>query len=766
MDEQEESRTDTLSVQYLLDPRFRVYYLVPFKREGLEDASPFRLYSNGLMGSSRLHALAARLPADIREINADWAAIARLRCARAIEHQILPVFLDAFADATTLFRDMPFRCVLSDSSTADAIDNILKAVPERWLHLSLSEGGKGRLNPFNLSWSDFSAALSEAIASTGASSVGLPIEVFQHTVSEPTVSPQRALAHQPRQHGVTVMNEFAVTAVGAIDAAPERLASKDRTEYVAAILKSVDELHQHRQWLDASGSKIRYQHKLCIAVPSVLTYFYSNSFSKNNLGRREVPDLHRLILSFVRQQTYIVESNEKGFAGFQTSEGQALMSKNAEELHTFTASLSVFATRTLTPVLRLEPKINGIRSSLARLAALSRGNNPRRLHKVNLAAKDLMSEMKAAIEPRYMELIAEQESDNREGVKLVSDLPLEWLPVNELPLMMAFETSRVAATPGNVSLEQLVLARTRHLAVSSFSDVLVIRSYTDDDPIRDVLSTSLESLDFSEMPLNVKVRIVDVATPEEFIDAWNGFDGAILIFDGHGKSDSVTGVGQLIIAGKPVTIWSLNEKLARSPPIVLLSACDTHSIDANHATVANTMLMLGATTVLATFLPVDAVYAALFVRRLLVRVAGFLPLIAAKTILGPSTWRGIVTGMQRMSYVTEIMAAMQLNEGFLPLDVFEGIQWNANMEINGGDPDWFEKFVGRMATKSGRSIAETRVLMAKWASLVDIMHYVQLGNPEALLIVTDELQATMRGEEEGTPPSDTLQPLDERQHSV
>ena len=715
-----------------------MHYFVPFEREELDDASPLRLYSNTLMDSALLHLLAARLPADVRELGVDWPTIGRLRCSGAVEHTVLLIYLDAFEQVAPLLRTMPFRCVLSDETTVDAVDSILKNISEPWLHLSTASG-EGRLSPVDMSWSEFSAALRAVVGPSERSTHRFHIEVFENESGGAIVEPTRPLVHTSRMHGVTAMNEFAVEALGAVAGEREPLHPNDSVGYEGSILNSIDEVRTHRDWLSVDGTLIRYRYKLCIAVPSLLSHFYENTFSKNNSAKLEQPELHRLVLSLVRQETYSLTFDPKTFAALATNAGQSLIKRNQTELQTFVTSLALFAARTLTPVLRLEPKLNRLRPLLARVASLSRGDNPRRVHKMNIAVAELTSSMKSAVRPSYMKLIAERPDDPHEGVKLVTDLPLEWLPVGKLPLMMAFETSRAAVTPGNVSFDQVSRFQSRHLPVSSFADVLVIRSYTASDPIRDVLVEALEGKLPQETLLTVNVKVVDVSTPQEFIEAWNLFDGAIVIFDGHGVSDPESGVGQLVIAGKPVVIWELKDKLTKSPPIVILSACDTHSLDANHATVANTMLMLGATTVLGTFLPVNAVYAATFVRRLLIRVGGFLPLIAASDVNRPATWRSIVTGLQRMQYVTEIMLSLAVNAKIDLSAAFDKIQLQSNIEINSGEVDWFERFVDRLAAETNRSAEAIHLLIRKWASVVDVMHYVQLGNPESILILKDEL---------------------------
>jgi len=727
-------------IRYLLDPRFRVQYFVPFLREELEDASPLRLYSNNLMHSGDLHLHAARLPADVRELNLDWSMIAKLRCMGAIEHAIVPIYLDAFEKAIPLLGDMPFRCVLSDKTTAPAIASILKKTSGGWLHLS-TDKSQGMLEPEGLAWAKFSEALGEVVATSTTSTHRGYIEVFKQVAKDTKIEPLRPLLHPALMHGVTAMNEFSTTTLGAILGEVEHPFSKGKMDYEKAILNSIDEISRHRDWLGSQGEFIRYRHKLCLAVPSLISSLYENTFSKKNPARLNEPEVHRLALAFIRQANYFLEVDKKSARALSTPLGQSLIRLNQIELQTFVTSLALFASRTLAPVLRLEPSLNRIRPLLARIACISRGDNPHRVHKLNKAAAEMLATMKKSIRASYLKLICERPTDLSEGVKLVADLPLEWLPVGKLPLMMAFETSRAPVTPGNLSFSQISKYQTQHLFASSFANVLVIRSYTDNDPIRDVLVRTLETKPPHDPPMTVNIQVVDVSTPEEFIKSWNEFDGAILIFDGHGISDPITGIGQLIIGGKPVVIWDLKDKLTKSPPIVVLSACDTHSLDTNHATVANTMLMLGAITVLGTVLPINALYAATFVRRLLLRVGGFIPLVAASDINNAVTWRTIVTGLQRMQYVTEILLSLEKNARIgLGVAAFEEIQFQSNIEINSGQADWFERFIARLTEKTGRSTEAVYVLIRKWASILDIMHYVQLGNPEAIIILNDKLK--------------------------
>lgn len=726
-------------VQYLLDQRFRIYYVIPFPREELHKATPFRLYTTGLTEIAALVANAILLPADVRELNGTWPTIAKFRCAGAIEHAVQPLYLDSFEESAPLFKSLPFRCVLTIPSMEEPIAEILKRVPEPWLHLSLGDKGLGRGSPSGLGWEAFAQYLKEATGPSASHTEAPVVRIFEQTLEDKVVSPQREFLVQPRRHGVTLMNEYAAMSTGTIGAEVLKLdAPLEREAYIEAIIASIDELIAHRRWLHDAEGEIFFPNKLCLAASSVTTNFYGGGFTKNNRLKREAPEFHRFILGLVKQESYAYKWEELEVTAIQTHEARAMLRRNAQEHHALVASLAVFSARTLTPVLRLEPKINGIRAALAKVASLARGNNARRVHKTNQAVRALMAEMLGFVDARYMEIIKRVRDDsNRGGVKIVSDLPLEWLPVGKLPLMLAFETSRVTVTPGNVSLDNLVRVQTTYLPVSSFVQILVIRSYRADDPIRDILKATVTTKYPFKTAIRPEIRIIDVSTPEEFIEAWNGFKGSILIFDGHGRSDPVTGVGQLVIGEKSVTVWELKDKLEAAPPIVILSACDTQPIDANHATVANTMLMLGAKTVLATFLPVNAVYAAAFVYRLILRVANYLPTVASTNILRPVTWRTIVNGLQRMAYVTEVMLSISKNALKLSSDAFEELQYQVNVDIEKGDEQWFENFADGLARVTGKTRDEVDVLIENWGTLVDVMHYVQLGNPELLHIVVD-----------------------------
>ena len=75
-------------------------------------------------------------------------------------------------------------------------------------------------------------------------------------------------------------------------------------------------------------------------------------------------------------------------------------------------------------------------------------------------------------------------------------------------------------------------------------------------------------------------------------------------------------------------------------------------VDGSHGSVANAAFALDAVTVLATLLPVNAVTAAAFISRLLLRMVEFIKVAADNRVV--LTWREVISGMTRMAYTSEV----------------------------------------------------------------------------------------------------------------
>nr|WP_285899607.1 CHAT domain-containing protein [Pseudomonas aeruginosa] len=232
----------------------------------------------------------------------------------------------------------------------------------------------------------------------------------------------------------------------------------------------------------------------------------------------------------------------------------------------------------------------------------------------------------------------------------------------------------------------------------------------------------------------MSVTIVDISTKQELVDALNSFYGLIVIFDCHGSHGGEEGFAWLNIGGEKLDVWHLYQQ-ARIPPIVILAACSTHPIEGSHASVANGFIESGVCSVIGTFAPVDSSHAAVFVTRLLERIAVYLPIVLKRR---EYTWREIITGLLRMSYVRDVMEGLRDRLGLVTQEQYESIHIQANMLINTHeDKLWFEKFRALIAEAARLDQDEIDKLWEEHFQFVESMLYVQLGRPENIVITAE-----------------------------
>ena len=233
-----------------------------------------------------------------------------------------------------------------------------------------------------------------------------------------------------------------------------------------------------------------------------------------------------------------------------------------------------------------------------------------------------------------------------------------------------------------------------------------------------------------ELRDRMQVNVVDVSSTDEFVAAFNAFDGSLAIFDGHGRHDRGAPHGTLAIGRFEIDVFALYHRI-RVPPIVWLSACGTHPLDGVENSVASAFLLMGARSVLGTNLPVDGPNAAVLVSRFLFRLANFLPMLNA-TI----PWTEVIAGMLRMSYVTDVLRTLQ-GRLQIPNGTYRRLHVEANMAINTFRRDWFDNLLTGVAAETGRDRDAVRDLWLRSCYFTDTLRYVHLGVPEHMFIVPD-----------------------------
>ena len=174
---------------------------------------------------------------------------------------------------------------------------------------------------------------------------------------------------------------------------------------------------------------------------------------------------------------------------FTSEEAMTVLRLRQKELLIHTLTVGLRGASTLTPILRVPPAVNRVAGVVRQLAVHARAETTQRSRFFRLFSV-IQDELTNSVGPDLLRII----SDTDGAIKLVTDAPLEWLPVGALPLGLRFDCSRTTATPGNLMASELLLPAFLRLRTRDFSEVLVVRSFEADDPIKNMIPSTLNTL--------------------------------------------------------------------------------------------------------------------------------------------------------------------------------------------------------------------------------------------------------------------------------
>jgi len=756
-------------------------YIIPLEGEDLTLASPYQGFTPGILGCPPFIGKILEFPQNVTELCCERDKRISFRMCGGGHYQILPIKKDLL-NHIPISCEEPFLCVFSNEKTYSDTIEFTKRNDHPILHIS-TKITKEALNLSKVRRVDFIEYTKRVMEHIRPYIDPSEISLLYELVCKMGPWEEEKSSLKKRYHFVTLPNESTLISVGFRLEDGEQLIGYDNEPYIQAIIESTDAINNERKKIVESENTVFHfppALNLIITTPSMYKHRYkfvrNNKEYKDNINYRLFAKIQKLLKN---QTVYPIQSNAELFKEiFSSPIGKFIFQIRREETLTYTSAISVKASDNFCPTIRLPPEINTLHHDLKSLADCARANNySNKTWKMNKLCRLISERLSKIIHPAFIERI---DIPNNQ-IKLITDAPLEWLPIRGLPLVLRSDVSRIPTTPGNLFFQQCLIGGQMILPMQAFEEILIIRSFDDKDPIKNLLKNvidkfketpdltplikalegrgkenaeAVEALKLSdkEKPFNVKIRWVDVSNINEFIDALNAFSGAIMIYDGHGVYETENTIGSLKIGNSKLDMWELKGKV-RIPPIILLSACDTHSIDSSHASVANGFLAAGATTVLATILPIDALRAADFIARMILRIEQFLPVITQK--IGHSIrWTNVVSGLQRMSFISESLiilnrkAKLRISE-----DAYLRIHSKANNLINPWHADWYEQYIEMLSQESGRSVDVIKQLMDIWVKIPECIKYIQIGNPELILIEGNDIDlllqasAMARGEE-------------------
>lgn len=462
------------------------------------------------------------------------------------------------------------------------------------------------------------------------------------------------------------------------------------------------------------------------------------------MGAADRTAISALANRFERQRGFVVRDDPRVIRELEGSPAaKRLHDTRRFELGLFSDAIGWAVAGTAAGAWRMKPAINMVHGRVRQFAENVRSGARTPHMKVSRLFAAIQSEILNAVGDHAVEAVTKSDW----GVKIVSDAPVEWLPIGRIPLGLQCDVSRITATPADLLLRQLETHEMLRLGVSDFDEILLISTF-DEGGEEDVMTRLLaEVFDIKR----VKLRLRRVRTEDEFIKAVNDFDGPLMICDGHGAHPR--GEEALLqVGGEHVRVAALEGRI-RLPPIVMLSACDTHAAGRSTRTVANAMLRLGARSVLATNLPVRFSDAAMMAGDLVRTIDAYLPLMP-RNLGRVVRWSEFVGGLLRAHFIMGVvfrLAAMGVMSKSGEEDFLTQVLMSARFRTGTQALDQLE---AELVERGLIDVAGLTDIVSRVVSTSDSIRYVQLGNPETILIGTiGDLPPEVQGPLEAVGPA-------------
>lgn len=548
----------------------------------------------------------------------------------------------------------------------------------------------------------------------------------------------RALGYKVKGHNSVTPNVMALSAAGfqnLVSGPFDAIGPKDGiAPYVDQIVMTTQSIRAERKKV---GKREPHNTFLCppdlnLFAPSIFPHFFKMSLLADESSkdeRRKFKMVQRVLAGQSGYKYEFTEAQQKAVVDIdkegKIADVHSIFQRRASELSFGTDCIGTLAASEFSAVLRLPNDVNRTAGQIRQFATHYRSKNTSERKRLT-AFRQIQKRISDSVPSEFLSLIETAEF----GVRVIADAHLEWLNVNGVPLCLAKDTSRVPVTPGNLFVDQIGAKEQLHLVPESFSEILLLSALRRDDPIKPLFDDAFEIVG-SEWGDKLKVNNVEVSSEADFVSAINDFQGALAIFDGHG-SHSRGEPGMLHVMDSAIDVWKLRERILRPPPIVVLSACDTHAADRNHATVGNGFLMLGSRAVLSSVFPLRADQAAVFTARLLLRVSNFVP--AAIQAFGRSlSWLEIVSGMIRAQLLTDFLRLLE-RKGLIDKAKFVSIHEYGNGLINTNFDSPFKLIIERAADETDIEPKELFLQFEIAIAHSSTISYVHLGRPETILI--------------------------------
>ena len=706
-----------------------LHVLIMPRTEDIKDQSPFQGYLNDLIYSQhyRLLEYMSILPTSANELFISHEELIRHRINLSVSNNFL---LDkiAFKKWFEVFQTHPFIfCYCVDEDSAKYVKGVSKA---------------SKYPPLTVGWSDIcDIVLGDELTPfllDEKISERLKLVKENGDLNEKSkdflssriarTTQQIELDQKWYSHGVSIANEAVLYSLGYSFSGTNTLkGSHERQPYIEAILDTSQKVLSLTNKYKTTSLKS----DIVLYCPSIFTHLYNFKDQFWNKIRRDLKNKRSrefLIDGVFRNNAYSGItmrdiSKEDAKEIFENKVFQMVLSTRQSELRLSSAAINMLCTSYCVPAVRLANALNFFHGNFKDIESLVSSGTDKSKRKLDRKFKDLVEKMRGEIDEQLIDFIVQ----NSNSITLCSNIHLDWVSLDRIPLMFSHETSKIPTTPGNMFLQNCTNFSNVIIKKNELLNITVIRSFRENDPLKYKLEEALTH--YSKLVDDIELTIVDVGSKDEFVSALNEIKESILIVDCHGNHGGVDSHGWLQIGSDQVDIWHLP---ITSPPIVILSACLTSALAGSHASVANSFLAKGCISVLGTLLPVNALKSAIFVGRLVFRISAFLKAMQQMGV-AVLTWRTFITGFLRMSFCTDFLMLFRDELKWITDEAYREVHTRCNYLINMNHPNWYDESLKLISDAADKSI-ETVDMTIQDIGLTETMYYSQLGRPESIVI--------------------------------
>lgn len=189
-----------------------------------------------------------------------------------------------------------------------------------------------------------------------------------------------------------------------------------------------------------------------------------------------------------------------------------------------------------------------------------------------------------------------------DGIFAISDLPLEWLLIQDIPLAFLCDVCRVPETGLTSILAQFNINCRQYFRIQKniLKKTLVVCGATSEDPIFRSYQRHVNLQKMQGLPY----QTAHIKSKNDFFETVNNLHPHLLIIDSHGDFKKQSEGSYIWLGNEKLTGNDIVENLPQIP-LVILSCCWGTPIYGNSNTIAQAFFERGSFSVLSTSLPIS-----------------------------------------------------------------------------------------------------------------------------------------------------------------